>query len=136
MQIVWSFLLEYHYHVIMVTGKESFSGNIPVIIYSLKYLTQAERKCVCPNTWVATKIYIYIYIYIYICGNSCIWAHDIRFWRLPILNTNDQWIIRVFNKLSKKVITYSLRKKFPYFQLFWSAFSRIRTEYGFHSECG
>ena len=33
---------------------------------------------------------------------------------------------------------HSLRKKCPYSELFWSAFSRIRTEYGeiLRSECG
>ena len=30
----------------------------------------------------------------------------------------------------KSTLTYSLRKKCPYSELFWSKFSRIRTDYG------
>ena len=33
-------------------------------------------------------------------------------------------------------ISFPLRKKYPYLELFWSAFSRIRTEYGEILECG
>ena len=29
-----------------------------------------------------------------------------------------------------KLYKYTLRKKYPYSELFWSVFSRIRTEYG------
>ena len=43
------------------------------------------------------------------------------------LTSNSLWLIWLIYML---FITWSLREKCPYSKLFWSAFSRIRTEYG------
>ena len=40
------------------------------------------------------------------------------------------YIVCIYYILNKLYIIYTLRKKCPYSELFWSAFSRIRTEYG------
>ena len=50
-------------------------------------------------------------------------------------------MILAIAKIAGSVYLYiTLRKKCPYSELFWSAFSRIRTEYGvslrIQSECG
>ena len=40
------------------------------------------------------------------------------------------YIVCIYYILNKLYIIYTLRKKCPYSELFWSAFSRFRNEYG------
>ena len=46
------------------------------------------------------------------------------------LSSREKMLLLSKTKLLALTLSYTLRKACPYLELFWSAFSRIRTEYG------
>ena len=58
----------------------------------------------------------------------------VKFVRKHLLNKcwasqNTIFVVQFFSRQTKKICKMALREKCPYSEFFWSAFSRIRTEY-------
>ena len=72
--------------------------------------------------------------------HRCFPVNFVKFLRTPCIREHTWWLlltVKNYSKSKSKNQSKTLRKKCPYSKLFWSAFfpafSRTRTEYGYHS---
>ena len=72
--------------------------------------------------------------------HRCFPVNFVKFLRTPCIREHTWWLlltVKNYSKSKSKNQSKTLRKKCPHSKLFWSAFfpafSRTRTEYGYHS---